>query len=98
MLFNQENIKLWLKDNHYKKSKLNNTIYYKKYTDRVIQRLCVNRKKGVLASVVIKDDGIYSHYQLKDVTIALNRVVADSKDLLKTIYSKGEKKNETTKN
>ena len=97
MLFNKEKVKLWLKDNRYKKSTLNKTIYYKKYTDRVIQRLCVNRKKGVLASVVIKDDGIYSHYQLKDVTIALNRVVADSKELLKAIHSKGEK-NETTKN
>lgn len=55
---------------------------------KITQRLKVNLKtKSVLASLK-NHSVIYSHYNIKDIAIALNRTVSDAKMITKRIRSK----------
>lgn len=55
---------------------------------KIVQQLQVDRyTKSVLASVKSKSI-IYSHYNIKDIAIALNRTVSDAKHITKILRSK----------
>lgn len=55
---------------------------------KIVQQLKVDRyTKSVLASVKSKSI-IYSHYNIKDIAIALNRTVSDAKHITKILRRK----------
>lgn len=55
---------------------------------KIVQQLKVDRyTKSVLASVKSKSI-VYSHYNIKDIAIALNRTVSDAKHITKILRRK----------
>lgn len=59
---------------------------------KIVQQLKVDRyTKSVLASVKSKSI-VYSHYNIKDIAIALNRTVSDAKHIAKILRRKNNEK------
>ena len=95
-MLDKKEIKLLLKSLGY--IKVFNT-FKKKYEPddkenkiKIVQRLKVNRyTKSVLASVKSKSI-VYSHYNIKDIAIALNRTVSDAKHITKILRRKDNEK------
>ena len=93
-MLNKKEIELLLKSLGY--IKVFNT-FKKKYEPddkeskiKIVQQLEVDRyTKSVLASVKSKSI-VYSHYNIKDIAIALNRTVSDAGMITKRLRSKNQ--------